>query len=277
MIREQIVELSLQKRNVRWKKYEEHKIRGISWRTFLHPLLIKMVKINRMFTRQKIHLIGDRRHMGTTPVIYGFTHVGIEDVQILTEAVKEHVILFAGDPQVTYYTFGGFLFWLNGVVWCDAESKTDRKVATEIAMQYLRQGKNLAIYPEGIWNITPNLPVIPLFPGIIRMAQETKCGIVPVAVDYSGNDYYVNIGEEFYVTDSRDAEEMEKARKELRDQMATLKWEIWEVLPHGARAEYGQYRDWKNEFVNSILEQWKDKNGRNIYTEELVKRRTYRE
>lgn len=206
-----------------WRKKEKHRIRGIWWRTIFHPLLIKIVKINRMFTKQKIYLISDKRNMSKKPVIYGFTHIGVDDVQILTEAVNDHVILFAGDPHVTYYTLGGFLFWLNGVVWCDTESKDDRKIAKEIAIQYLKQGKNLAIYPEGVWNTTSNLPVLPLFPGIIKMAQETKCSIIPVAVDYDGKNYYVNIGEEFLVSDNKSNEAVEKARKELRDKLATLK------------------------------------------------------
>lgn len=269
---------ALKKRNTRWEKEKNHKMKGLWWRTILHPLLIKMVKANRIMTRQTIHIIGDRRELSKKPVIYGFTHIGVDDVQILTEAIKDQVILFAGDPQVTYYTFGGFLFWLNGVIWCDTESKIDRKIAAEIAVQYLKQGKNLAIYPEGVWNITSNLPVLPLFPGIIKMAQEIKCSIVPVAVDCDGKDYYVNIGEEFLVTDRIDKETVEDIKQELRDKMASLKWEIWETMPRGLRAECGQYEIERKRFVTSFLEQWKDKKtGKNIYTEELVNRRTYKE
>ena len=47
----------------------------------------------------------------------------------------------------------------------------------------LNQGKNLLIYPEGVWNVTSNLLMLPLFPGIIEMAKETGCDIVPVAIE----------------------------------------------------------------------------------------------
>ncbi len=277
-LKEAITVHALKKRNARWEKEKNHHMRGLWWRTVLHPLLINMVKANRIMSGQTIHIVGDRRDLNKKPVIYAFTHIGVDDVQILTEAIKDYAILFAGDPQDTYCTFDGFLFWLNGVIWCDTESKMDRKIAAEIAVQYLKQGEILAIYPEGVWNITSNLPVLPLFPGIIKMAQEVKCSIVPVAVDCDGKDYYVNIGENFWVTDRIDKETVKHVKKELRDKMATLKWEIWETMPRGQRAEYGLYETEKRRFVKSFLGQWKDKKtGKNIYTEELVQRRTYRE
>lgn len=277
-LKESITVHALKKRNMRWEKDKNHKMKGLWWRTVLHPLLINMVKANRIMTGQTIHIIGDGRDLSKKPVIYAFTHIGVDDAQILAEAIKDHVLFFAGDPQVMYCSFDGFLLWLNGIIWCDTESKIDRRIAAEIAVQYLKQGKNLAIYPEGVWNITSDLPVLPLFPGIIKMAQEVKCSIVPVAVDCDGKDYYVNIGEKFEVANSKDKKTVEDARKGLRDKMATLKWEIWETMPHGLRAEYGQYEIEKKRFVKSILEQWKDKKtGKNIYTEELVNRRTYKE
>lgn len=269
---------ALKKRNTRWEKEKNHKMKGLWWRTVLHPLLINMVKANRIMSGQTIHIVGDRRDLNKKPVIYAFTHIGADDTQILAEAIKDHVYFFAGDPQATYCSFDGFLLWLNGIIWCDTESKMDRKIAAEIAVQYLKQGGNLAIYPEGVWNITSNLPVLPLFPGIIKMAQEVKCSIVPVAVDCDGKDYYVNIGENFWVTDRINKETVKHVKKELRDNMATLKWGIWETMPRGLRAEYGQYKIERRRFVQSFLEQWKDKKtGKNIYTEELVNRRTYRE
>lgn len=60
--------------------------------------------------------------------------------------------------------------------------------------------------------------------------------------------------------------------------MAALKWEIWETMPHGLRAEYGHHEVEKRGFAESILGQWRDrKTGRQIYAEELVGRRTYKE
>jgi len=91
-LKEAITVRALKKRNTRWEKEKNHKMKGLWWRTVLHPLLISMVKVNRIMMRQTIHIIGDRRDLSKKPVIYAFTHIGVDDVQILTEVIKDHVI-----------------------------------------------------------------------------------------------------------------------------------------------------------------------------------------
>lgn len=81
---------------------------------------------------------------------------------------------------------------LNGLVYCDTESKSDRKIAKEV----LKNNKNLLIYPEGVWNLTPNLLSLPLFPGIIDIAKDTGADIVPIAAEQYDKDFlliYVKI------------------------------------------------------------------------------------
>lgn len=94
-----------------------------------------------------------------------------------------------------YRSGAGLILFLNGLIYCDTNSKEDRKIALETSKQLLRKNENLLIYPEGIWNLSANLLSLPLFPGIINIAIETGCEIIPVAVEQYGREFYVNIGE----------------------------------------------------------------------------------
>ena len=66
------------------------------------------------------------------------------------------------------------------------------------------------------------------------MAKQTGCKIIPVAAEIYENKYCVKIGEAW---DISGREETEKVLiQELRDILATLKWEIWEYYGLCSRA-----------------------------------------
>lgn len=49
-------------------------------------------------------------------------------------------------------------------------------------------------FPEGTWNLSPNLPVLPCFWGIVEIAQKGNAIIVPVAAEQYGKHFKINIG-----------------------------------------------------------------------------------
>lgn len=105
--------------------------------------------------------------------------------------------------------------------------------------------------------------------------METNTSIVPIAIEQYDKRFVINFG---HVICPKDFGDIGELTQNLRDALAILKWKIWETMPRGLRAEYGQYEIEKKRFFESFLEQWKDKKtGKNIYTEELVNRRTYKE
>lgn len=85
-------------------------------------------------------------------------------------------------------------------------------------------------FPEGTWNLSPNLPVLPFYKGIIDVALEANAIIIPVAVEQYGKQFITKIGSNF---DPQTYGEQGKAEAlaTLRNQMAQLKWEIWESVP----------------------------------------------
>ncbi len=259
-------------------------IKGMKWRSKLHPILLKLMELDRKFiNRQTLTIIKDEHTETNKPVIYAITHMGKFDYQIVSEAIKAHQIPFAGDPETTYRTFDGALLELNGVIYCDTEDKVDRSVASDTSIELLKNGHNLLLYPEGVWNLSSNLLMLPLFPGIIRMAMNTGVDIVPVAVEQYDKDFYVNIGKNFSVekkefsTSDDEKKYVDEKKEELRDAMSTLKWEIFEVVPHQARAELGDYAQKNQEFVDTRLNEWfNNKEKKPFYNRELVEHRTYK-
>lgn len=160
---------------------------------------------------------------------------------------------------------------LNGLVYCDTESKSDRKIAKEV----LKNNKNLLIYPEGVWNLTPNLLSLPLFPGIIDIAKDTGADIVPIAAEQYDKDFFVNIGQNITVEHSSGNVNsyFEKKKEELRTALATIKWEIFEQIPIQKRSALKSYEEEYYDFVNSRLKEWiNPKTKKPYYNEDLIKK-----
>lgn len=270
-------------RNKREYEYNHGLIlKGMQWRKALHPALLSLMKIDRKFiNKQTLTVIGDKQLNSQKPVIYAITHIGMYDYQIVSEAIKKHQYPFAGDPETMYRSADGLILALNGLVYCDTESKTDRFIAKETAKEVLKRNTNLLIYPEGVWNVTSNLLSLPLFPGIINIAMETGADIVPVAIEQYDKDFFVNIGRNIEIDHDIDEKDckiyMERKKEELRDDLATLKWEIYEKGPSERRCNLKSYEEEYEDFVNSRLNEWiNPKTKQPYYSEELIRRRTYK-
>lgn len=267
-------------------------LKGMQWRKAIHPILVELISLNRKFIdKQTYKIIGDRREKKDSkkPVILTYTHIDKYDYQIVSEAIKIHQYPVVGDPEAMYRTVDGLFLNLNGVVYCDEENKKDRKITTATSINVLERKMNLLIEGEGVWNITANLLTLPLFPGIIRIAHETGCDIIPIAIERYGKEYVINIGKEFsvdkYLEQGLSEDEI---RQLLRDEMASLKWEIMlsldktkigeDVYYNIKRSSLGTYQEELEKFQSERLNEWKDsKTGIPYYNTDIVKHRTYKE
>ena len=242
-----------------YEYYHGTNLRGINWRDKLHPILLKLFSLNRcLIDKQTLTVINDKREKTDKPVIYAITHIGKFDLQIVSEAIKDHQYTFAGDPETMYRTSDGFFLSLNGLVYCDTESKTDRRIAQATAIDLVKENQNLMIYPEGVWNLSANLLMLPLFSGVINIAQQTGCDIIPVAIEQYGNDFVVNIGSNFkvneeFLDDADNKKYVETKKEQLRNIMATLKWEIIESRPMIKRTDLGDYGEEENKFIDVVI------------------------
>lgn len=255
-----------------YRKYEYENnipLKGIEIRKKIHKILLSLIKIERVLSKEKIEIINDKHKNTDKPVIFACTHVGGNDIQRTFEAIKDHAYLFLGDPGEIYRDLTGVILKLNGFICLETRNKSDRYIAGERAKELLNKNGNLLIFPEGAWNISDNLPVMKLFPGTIKMALETGAEIVPIAIEQYDNKFYINIGENYLVDESISVQE---SNIDLRNKLATLKWEIWEKQGMDKRTTIPNnfLETFQNEIVsrceydfsiNDVLEtMYKDKN-----------------
>jgi 1-acyl-sn-glycerol-3-phosphate acyltransferase len=177
-----------------------------------------------MLRKQTITVIGNQKKYDEQ-VIYACTHIGENDLENIYEVLHRGCWWFVGDPCVLYKNISGLLLYLNGCIMLELCDKDDRHIAYERAVELLKAGGSLMIYPEGARNGTENLPVMELFRGTAKMAIETNTKVVPVGIEQYDNRFVINFGNELLPTDFCSATEL---TQKLRDDLATLKWEIWE-------------------------------------------------
>ncbi len=224
----------------------------------LHYILVLIIKIERILLRQKI-IIVNKEALNIikdikTPIIFAPTHCGKFDIQVLAEVLwKYRWSLLSGDPHNLPGTVEGYWLKFNGVIYVDRDNKEWRNRAKNDMIAHLKNGGNMMIYPEGTWNFSPNLPVLPLFRGIADIAKENNATIIPFAqeIDDITKTYYVKIGTPIK-PDSEPLEILEN----IRNQMAEMKWVLIEKLPF-CKAEYDKeklYAEWDKYIENRLSE-----------------------
>lgn len=203
--------------------------KSIRIRNKIHQLLLKIVIIDRLFNHETVTVLKDERVKNNHPKVFACTHIGGNDIQRTFEAIKDPAYLFLGDPQELYRNLEGLLLYLNGVICLETRDKIDRGIAKKRSIELLEKGGNLLIYPEGAWNISPNLPVMKLYKGAVNIAVKTKADLIPIAIEQIENHFYVSIGKNII---TRDMENIDTnlLNQTLRDAMATEKWHIWESI-----------------------------------------------
>lgn len=135
-------------------------------------------------------------------------------------------------PRVVHYMakkeyFDSFktrwFFKMVGCISVDRENHDEAKKAKEKAIEILKQGGAIGIFPEGTRNKTDAF-LLPFKYGAISMAQKADATIVPFAVTgkyEKGGNLMVRFGEPFKVTDMT----KEEANEKLFNVIKTLKEE----------------------------------------------------
>lgn len=138
--------------------------------------------------------------------------------------------MLLGDPGDIYKSPYGLLAFSIGWIPFDTSGKTEREIATFRAEELLSRGGNVLVFPEGAWNFSDELPVRHIYNGAARIALHANAKIVPIAIELYGKKWYVNVGKNIDPVSLVLTDEV-SLTEYLRNQLATLKWEIWEQTP----------------------------------------------
>lgn len=228
---------------------------SLKQRQDIHWLILNVYKIKNRFGGFHYKLIKDERIKTDRPIIFAVTHVGKFDIEVVSEAIKDHYYLLSGDYEHIQGIIDAPFLGLNGVIYFNEKDKNDRKLVSERMISHLKEGGNLMYFPEGTWNLTPNLPMLPCYWGIVDIAKKGNAIIVPVGADQEDKLFTVNIGKNFDMNLYGDTiEEKTRAINDLRDTLATLKWQIWESYGLEKR-ENITGNEW-SEYVEARFKEW---------------------
>ena len=139
-------------------------IKGMEIHRKIHPLVRKVLQIKSLICGLTYEIISDKsnRQKGET-VLYAVTHIAKCDYEMVLEACDIFAYTFAGDWETMYATVEDYFFRVNGVIYVDTGDKEDRKNSSLMMQKTLKQGFPVIIFPEGVWNLTENLPIVLIF------------------------------------------------------------------------------------------------------------------
>ncbi len=208
-------------------------LRGINIRKLIHFIPLSLIKIDKRLEHEKITVINDERtkykwyDKNKRPIIFACGHFGGNDIHRVFETLKAPAYLLFGDPVGTYKDIVGFILVLNGAINLETRNKTDRRIAKQRSIELLSKNGNLLIFPEGAWNLSPNLLTMKLYKGTAEMAKETGCDIVPIAVEELNKNYIVSIGKTISKEEYENLSVYE-LNDLIRDRISTEKYRIIE-------------------------------------------------
>lgn len=119
------------------------------------------------------------------PMIYAPAHRSVWDAARFIAHALPHAYPISGDEKAFYCTVNEYAFRVNGILHFDREDSEDCKQIIERGSKILTSNHSLLLTPEGVPNVYDR-KMLKLYPGIIKMALDTRAIIVPV-----GNELHI--------------------------------------------------------------------------------------
>lgn len=237
--------------------YEKSRIANLSLETRkkLYPFLYKLLVLMNKLNGNKLCVLDDRRIETSRPKIYAVTHIGKYDIEVISEAIKEHTYILSGDFENLHGILDGTFLEVNGILYVNENDKKDRRKIKQVMKDKLTAGANIMYFPEGTWNMSPNLLMLKLFPGILEVALETGAEIIPVGIEQYGKQFYAIFGENMDPISLKQQGYSDSIILDtLRDTMASLKWEIFEHVPKWEYSEIAD--DYYESYLQERISEW---------------------
>lgn len=151
---------------------------SIRIRKILHPILLKLLPLFMEYEQvfeSRNALLGidgpidgpdEKLKLTKEPVIWCPNHGFKDDVAASIAATRHAYILFGSLPML-FNTFDGVGAYLNGVAICNRKTKASKQAAMEAAKRLLNAGMDMLVFPEGVWNKTPDKLMLNFWGGYI--------------------------------------------------------------------------------------------------------------
>ena len=165
---------------------------SVRWRRMVHPLIMAVgpsVMKSKIIRENRNYLMDPdaaqvKPDPGITlpkePVIWCGNHAFLEDVFATVLTARRHSCILFGSLPRFFNTVDGLTAWINGVSMVNRKVKATAGPSIQRMVRLMKNGADCLIFPEGVWNKSANLPVLPLWAGAYRIACETGAKVVPV-------------------------------------------------------------------------------------------------
>lgn len=198
-------------------------------RDVFHPFALLLAKITLKFNvicESPITPLTDK------PIIFAVNHTNSFDtlasVKAISSAFHRRCCFLAGKQQLNFA--GKLWFFLNGAVFVDRADSNDMAAAKDTLTAYLQNGQSIMWFPEGTWNMSDNLLMLPMKWGIIDVAAKANAQIVPTVLEYDRETMICSVRFGAPITPNKSTIKAE-AIEDLRNAMATLRWMAREQYP----------------------------------------------
>jgi 1-acyl-sn-glycerol-3-phosphate acyltransferase len=197
--------------------------------------------------------------------IFIVNHRQGDDMVFSAKAVGKSAYFVFGNPILACESLmNGFGLWSYGMILLKREEKSSRQAAMEKMKFLLVNGANVIIFPEGYWNLadnglkdenhgaddhnSENWLIQDINIGVLRLARELGCEIVPTILHYDENNMrcYARRGNSFTVLKT---DNIFQKKDELLEIMYTMYYELMEKYSFYTRKEL-------EENNLSLKEQW---------------------
>lgn len=114
--------------------------------------------------------------------------------------LSDHDVSFIAKQEVRQWPLIGFITHALGTLYIRRDNKFCVYRDLPVAQACLKQGKTLAIFPEG--TTTKGADVLPFYPMLFEIAIREKCSVQPLALRYWNHEYDLSQAAPFVDDDS---------------------------------------------------------------------------
>ena len=212
------------------------------------------------------------------PVIYACTHKFKPDIERISYSLNKPSAFMASDFKNSYKTIAGWYFNTRPTVYVDPYDKIDRSYSYKMMVRYLREMGAFMEFPEAVWNLSGYKLSLDVFSGTVRAALETNGVIVCTAIERYDKEFVINrngyldlnsIVEKYTdktfdeINSNPDYSDLRKKIVSegvilLRDNLATLTYEIWEdhAQKYGVESRKELGDDYWEKFIKELTDEW---------------------
>ena len=92
---------------------------------WLHNILYKVMSLFNSISGYEKDFERHKFDFGDRPIIFAFNHVRMQDIAIIMEAIKNHMVLLSGDFENVHPDISGKLLEKNGIAYLDMKDPYD--------------------------------------------------------------------------------------------------------------------------------------------------------